>query len=89
MLAIKIHFRHLYKTGIDTEDLERMRLVNRTDLVEQPDFEEMTEFYEHSKERHQRHNETKQQFRRRMRKVLKAARRAGFLLLHFSHLKIG
>ena len=62
---------------MDTDDLTRMKLINETDLEEQPDFEEMKEYYEHSRVRHQRTYETKQQFRRRMRKILKEARRNG------------
>ena len=73
--------RHLYKTGVATEDLKRMRLINETDIEDQLDFEELKDFHDHSKVRHQRKHETKQSFRRRMRKILKEARRAGFILI--------
>ena len=71
-------FRHLYKTGVSTDALKRMRLVgNETEIEEQIDFEELKDFHDHSKVRHQRKHETKQSFRRRMRKIMKEARRAG------------
>ena len=73
--------RHLYKTGVATEDLKRMRLINETEIEDQLDFEELKDFHDHSKVRHQRKHETKQSFRRRMRKILKEARRAGFILI--------
>ena len=54
-----------------------MTLINGTDLETQPDFEEMSEYHEHSNERHQRKNETLKKFRRRMRLLKKSQRSQG------------
>ena len=60
------------------KDLLRMKLISDTsDLETQQDFVEMSTYHDHSRVRHQRKSETKRQYRRRMRNILKAQRRQG------------
>ncbi|CAG5076837.1 Oidioi.mRNA.OKI2018_I69.PAR.g8562.t1.cds [Oikopleura dioica] len=68
--------RHLYKTGVRIPQLIEMKIVASGDvLTTQPDFEEMSGFHEHSRERWQRKSETPKDYRRRINRVIKLAKR--------------
>ena len=55
-----------------------MKLLSRPErLIEQEDFEAMSAYHEDSLQRHQRTTESKKQFRRRIRGMIKAERANG------------
>ena len=70
--------RHLFKTGVNMTDLLRMDLIgNELELEEQNDFFRMKRFHAHSQNRHKRKDETKKQFRKRVRNLIKSERASG------------
>ena len=70
--------RHLFQTGVKIKDLVRMKLLPRPErLIEQEDFEAMSAYHEDSLQRHQRTTESKKQFRRRIRQMIKKERADG------------
>ena len=70
--------RHLFSTGVNMSDLQRMELIEKEDqLEEQSDFVRLKRFYEHSQNRHKRKDETKKQFRKRVRNLIKSERATG------------
>lgn len=55
-----------------------MKLLPKPErLIEQEDFEAMSAYHEDSLQRHQRTNESKKQFRRRIRQMIKQERANG------------
>ena len=70
--------RHLFQTGVKIKDLIRMKLLPAPErLIEQEDFEAMSAYHEDSLQRHQRTTESKKQYRRRIRQMIKEERANG------------
>ena len=58
-----------------------MKLLPRPErLIEQEDFEAMSAYHEDSLQRHQRTTESKKQFRRRIRQMIKKERADGKII---------